>query len=187
MSSIFTPEQQDAVADMIARGGIGVLKTDTIYGIVASANDEAAVERVYAVRGRDAHKPCIVLIADQAQIWDQAAVRRYHAILEAQWPGKVSIILPAGTATPAHIHRGVQTVAYRLPADEWLRRLLERTGPLIAPSANPQGEVPAADIAQARAYFGEAVDFYVDGGPVTDNTPSQLLAVNDDGTVTRLR
>lgn len=186
MSRSFKPENYVDIAHLLAEGGIGVLRTDTIYGVVASAHDTAAVERLYRVRGRDSGKPIVVLIGDESQIWDSRITAEHHQMIERYWPGKVSIILPAGDATE-HIHRGFRSIAYRLPADQWLRQLLLLSGPLAAPSANPQGLPPAADVTEAQAYFGDSVDFYVNQGRVEDASPSQLLRLEDDGTITRLR
>lgn len=177
----------EEVIKSLADGGIGVLLTDTIYGVVASANDEGAVERVYEVRGRDRDKPCIVLIDNLDQIWDSEVPKIYDELINRYWPGKVSIVLPIGSKTPAHVHRGGDSVAFRMPADEELRSLLRRSGPLIAPSANTAGKPPAMNIEEAERYFGESVDFYVDSGECTDTTPSRLIEIDKTGTVKILR
>lgn len=186
MSHLFQAKDQKAVAALLTGGAVGVLRTDTLYGIVAPAANAEAVERLYKVRGRDPGKPVVVLIGDESHIWDTVISDGYRQLISRYWPGKVSIILPAGASTE-HIHRGYRSIAYRLPDDPWLRELLLQTGPLAAPSANPQGLPPAADIDEAQAYFGESVDFYVDQGRVEDATPSQLLRLEPDGTITRLR
>jgi tRNA threonylcarbamoyl adenosine modification protein (Sua5/YciO/YrdC/YwlC family) len=173
------------VIDLIKQGKIGIIRTDTIYGVVGQAAKEAAVERIFALKGRDETKPPIVLIHDMSAMYDQPS-SDMHQFVSSVWPGRVSVIVPSPHA-PAWISRGETTATYRVPADESLRKLLSRTGPLIAPSANPQSLSPATTIQEAVHYFGEQVDFYVDGGRVTDNTPSQLLRITDDGQVERLR
>jgi L-threonylcarbamoyladenylate synthase len=186
MTRILEPADLHEIALRLRRGEVGVLRTDTLYGIVADAHSAEAVERLYRVRGRDADKPVVVLIADESQIWDSRITADHRQLIHRYWPGPISIILPAGNAT-AHIHRGYTSIAYRLPANDWLRTLMRLTGPLAAPSANPQGLSPAADIEAAVGYFGEVVDFYVDQGRVENATPSQLLRVEADGSVLRLR
>lgn len=181
--------QRDAVeiSDILSRGGIGVLKTDTLYGIVASARSRAAVERVYRVRGRAPSKPCIVLLSDEQQLLVSPPTFA-KTVLASSWPGPVSIILPVDESVPEWLHRGTRTLAYRVPADEELRRLLEATGPLIAPSANPEAEPPARSISEAEHYFGKNVDFYVDSGiQPPDTPPSRLLRIYADGTTETLR
>lgn len=170
---------------ILATGGIGVLRTDTLYGVVAKADNEAAVQRVYDVKQRSAHKSPIVLIASYEQLFD-APSGIEKVVCDKYWPGKVSIIL-AATYAPLWLQRGNGSVAYRMPDDENLRKLLQITGSLIAPSANPEGCMPAKNIAEAKEYFGAVVDFYVDGGQAPDDTPSKLVRVMSDGSEEHLR
>lgn len=175
----------ESVTRTLNAGGVVVLRSDTLYGIVARADDENAVQRIYQLKERSQHKSPIVLISSTSQFYDEprGEVRK---LIESHWPGPVSIIVPA-TAAPAWISRDNGSVAYRLPDHSALRGLIEATGLLIAPSANPEGEEPARTIQQAIEYFGEDVDLYVDGGEVGDVAPSQLLRINTQGEVERLR
>ena len=172
-------------AALIKSGGIGVLATDTLYGLVASALNEKAVERVYSVRGRDSNKPCVVLISHLDDLRQFLGCRAYDVMLEKMWPGPVSVLLPCLAARFSYLERGTGEIAFRLPADEKLRHLILQTGPLIAPSANPQGMKPAESIEEARAYFGTAVDFYEDKGRKS-SLPSTLLRCKD-GALTIVR
>jgi L-threonylcarbamoyladenylate synthase len=174
----------DEIIRLLRGGAIGVIRTDTLYGIVGRASDEAAVRRIYDVKGRTPTKSPITLIDtpdDLFDSYDNATTRRLGEL----WPGKTSVILPS-THAPAWIVRGNASVAYRIPDDEKLRQLLRQTGPLAAPSANPEGEAPAMTVDEAKVYFGDTVDFYVDGGTVTDDSPSKLYRLQPDG-LERLR
>lgn len=182
--SVDTGNFDESIAKILNGGGVGILRTDTLYGLMARADNQAAVERVYAIKQRTATKSTIVLIASTEQLFDSYE-RATMSRLEQFWPGENSIILPSQQA-PAWLTRGNQSVAYRQPASIELRQLIERTGPLIAPSANPEGEPPASNILQAKAYFGTLVDFYVDSGDVGDTTPSRLYRLNQSG-IERLR
>ena len=89
---------------------------------------------------------------------------------------------------PAWLRHTDGSVGYRVPKDRTLRKLLEQTGPLVAPSANPQGLEPARTIDQAREYFGESIDCYLDGGEVpASQPPSQIFKIKTDGSIERLR
>lgn len=180
-SSVNDPE----IARLLTSGGVGVLRTDTLYGIVAQAGDEAAVRRVYALKGRDDDKSPIVLIADASQVFDELP-ESHREYVERVWPGPVSVIVPS-TNAPTWIRRGNDSVAYRVPGSDDLRKLLATTGPLIAPSANPQGMQPAMNVLEAKYYFGSGVDFYVNQGTVENPQPSQLVRLEPGGEVTRLR
>ena len=168
-------------------GGVGVLATDTVYGLVARAFDRIAVERVYALKGRASTKPCIILISDISDLKQFGVVvgDERERILARFWPGPVSMVLPVSDA-PEYLHRGTQTLAFRLPNDERLLALLKETGPLIAPSANPEGAPPATTIIEAKNYFGDAVDFYDDAGERA-GAPSTLISLDEDNAILVLR
>ncbi len=170
--------------DILLSGGIGVLATDTIYGVVGSALNQQTVERIYTVRKRHPDKPFIILIHDQSQL-EQFGVQLLPAqssYLSEVWPGPVSVILACSSPELAYLHRGTNGLAFRVPGKESLRSLLFTTGALVAPSANPEGEPPATTINQARDYFGESIDFYIDEGEVT-GTPSRLVDLRGDDPV----
>jgi len=96
--------------------------------------------------------------------------------------------VPAGESTPEWLPRAEDgTIAFRRPADEELVRLLRQTGPLLAPSANPQGELPALNIKEAKHYFKDEVDLYIDGGFAASRPPSRLVRPRADGTLEYLR
>lgn len=173
-----------SLARALAAGAVGVLPTDTLYGLVASAGNEAAVERIYRLKNRSPEKQLILLISSPEQMFDPPP-EFAAAVLSQVWPGKVSVILPS-QAAPAWLLRGGDSLAYRLPADAKLRALIKRTGPLVAPSANPESLPPALTAGQAEAYFGDQVDFYVDGGPAGEE-PSRLIRLRADGRQERLR
>lgn len=182
---VFQRVDSPEVASILMSGGIGIIRTDTIYGVVGRAGDERAVDRIYEVKGRDDTKSPIVLIDSLEQLFDETD-QQTTEFCRSVWPGKVSVIIPSEYA-PSWIKRGNHSVAYRMPDLDELRRLLRQVGPLAAPSANPEGQTPAMSIDEAARYFGSRVDFYVDGGIVEDNTPSKLMRLHQDGTVERLR
>jgi L-threonylcarbamoyladenylate synthase len=184
VTPVYSDNFDENIVLLLKKGGIGVIRTDTLYGIIASAGNEAAVERVFATKGRNSDKSPIVMIGSTDQLFDQVDESVLH-LLKDFWPGKNSVILPSHAA-PDWITRGNQSVAYRLPDNKALCEFIMQTGPIIAPSANPQGLQPAMTIKQAEKYFGDKVDFYVDGGAVADNTPSWLLKFGPSG-VERLR
>ncbi len=164
---------------------LAVLRTDTIYGLVARADSRSAVEKIFQLKQRDNDKPLIVLVASLQDIpgLTPQARRMYHQYSQAR---PTSMIVPA-TSQPTWLTRGLGSVAYRQPAAGPLRELINQVGPLVAPSANPQGLPPARTLAEAIDYFGEAVAVYVDGGTVPKNvSPSKLIRLDGD-TVTVIR
>lgn len=166
------------IVRILKDGGAGVMSTDTIYGIVGSALCKEAVERIYVLRKRNPNKPFIILIASLGDIRRFGILLSHQTkeILQHLWPGKVSVILPCNSNKFSYLHRGTKQLAFRLPQKNSLRTLLKKTGPLVAPSANIEGEPAAQTIKDARKYFGETVDFYVAGGKLV-SPPSTLVMI----------
>ena len=171
------------VIEILRHDGVAVMPTDTLYGVVASALSKKAVKRVYAVRGRDEHKPCIVLISSFAQLkaFGVVLTTDQKKFLDSVWPDKISVILPVTSKKWSYIHRDTQTIAFRMIGKRHknVYETLEKVGPLIAPSANPQGLQPAQTIALAKKYFGNTVDIYIDNGKKV-SLPSTLVQYLDN-------
>ncbi len=162
-------------------GGIAVVKTDTLYGIIARANDEQAVERVYDAKSRNPKKSCIILLADEQQAYGTFSLAAIKTV------GPTSILVDSPSA-PEWLRRESNEIAYRLPDVPWLREVIREVGPVIAPSANPEGMPPATTIDEAMTYFGDKVDIYIDEGEVpADTAPSRLIRHHADGTTDILR
>ncbi len=178
------------ITSIIKKGGVAVIKTDTLYGIVGLATDQHVVDRIYTIKKRDLLKPVVVLIHDLSEIEKLGIVlsEKFKDITKLHWPGKVSIIVSAPESVNLHyLHKGTGGVAFRVPDDSELRELLEETGPLVAPSANPEGLSPAKNIKEAMEYFGDAVDFYQDRGECTNEKPSKIIRVNESFDVEIIR
>ena len=168
------------VIEILRSVGVGVMPTDTLYGIVGSALKPDAVARIYKLRKRNLKKPMIVLISDMRQgTWDTFGIqlsKHERVILRKLWPNKLSVILPCRSKKFAYLHRGAKTLAFRHPKPKWLQNLLKKTGPLVAPSANWEGERPAKTIREAKRYFKNSVDFYLDRGRRAGK-PSTLVEI----------
>jgi len=160
-------------------GTIGVLPTDTVYGLVARAADPEAVIRLYDLKLRE-HKPGTIIAATIEQLVELGIKYRYLKAVEQFWPGAVSVIIPCANPELAYLHLGKQSLAVRIPGDSKLRELLAQTGPLLTSSANHPNEPTAVTTAQAEAYFGTKVDFYVDGGDLSAREPSTIIRIVDD-------
>lgn len=178
----------EEIRRVLGEGGVVVMPTDTIYGIVGKALNQDTVLRIYDIKKRAPEKPCIILISDISELekFSIYLSLEQKEILLKYWPGPVSIILDCPLEDFSYLHRGTKTLAFRLPAQDSLKALLSEVGPLIAPSANPEGVPPAEDIEQAQNYFDDSVDFYLDIGKITGK-PSKLIRLHTDGTESILR
>jgi L-threonylcarbamoyladenylate synthase len=190
----------NAINQLQEPSAIGVIPTDTVYGVVARAGDQVAVARLYQLKGRESStssegsnqssdkadkpsrpgKPGTIIAADLKQLETLGLKHRYLTAVEQFWPGAVSVVIPASDPALRYLHQGKQALAVRIPDHPELQKLLERTGPLLTSSANHPDKPPATTIQQARVYFGNGVDFYVDGGDLSDHQPSTIIRVVDD-------
>jgi len=161
---------------LIREGKIGVLPTDTIYGIHASIFHPEAVEKIYKVRKRDQNKPFVVLVSslEDLNLLKIKLDTKTKNFLDKVWPGKISVILPVKHELFSYLHRGKNSLAIRMPDNPELHALLVETGPMVSTSVNPQGKKPATTIQEAEGYFGDKMDFYVDAGQL-ESEPSTLV------------
>lgn len=178
MHQTFTFLIDQKLINMLNAGAVGVLPTDTVYGLVCQAADETAVKRLYSLKKRS-DKPGTVITASADQLIELGFKARYVKAVAHFWPGPLSIVLPCGDEL-AHLHLGRHSLAARVVADKELANLLKQTGALLTTSANHPGEPPATTIEQAKEYFGEKVEFYVDGGDLGGRQPSTVIRIIDD-------
>lgn len=168
----------EAIQKLIQLGAVGILPTDTVYGLVACASDPGAIKRLYDLKLREG-KPGTIIAASIDQLVDLGLKARYLKAVEQFWPGAVSVIIPCGPEL-TYLHEGKFSLAVRIPGDEHLRKCLEQIGPLLTSSANHPGKPPANTIAEAREYFKDKVDFYIDGGDLSSHQPSTIIRIVDD-------
>ena len=176
------------IVKLLQEGKVGVIPTDTIYGIVGSALDEKVVEKIYLLRKRNSDKPFIILISQLSDL-EQCGIQLTQAqkdFLTKHWPNPLSVALPVTSEKFRYLHRGKKSLAFRMPKDEKLLELLKETGPLVAPSTNFEGEKYAETIKEAKKYFGKKVDLYLDGGRIKSKV-STLVNLSKDGIPTILR
>ncbi|OGZ42501.1 MAG: threonylcarbamoyl-AMP synthase [Candidatus Ryanbacteria bacterium RIFCSPHIGHO2_02_FULL_45_43] len=168
------------VERILRRGGVGIFPTDTLYGLIGSAFSKKAVRRIYQLRKRNFKKPLIILISKRKDLglFGVHPDKQTRTVLDALWPGKVSVILPCNVKRFFYLHRATNTLAFRLPRKKALLKLMNKIGPIVAPSANPQGKAPAVTAQKAFGYFGDRVDFYLNGGTLKSK-PSTLVAVRN--------
>lgn len=178
MSLAVTNLDDKALADALLNGKVGVLPTDTVYGLACRAADESAVGKLYFLKSRSA-KPGTIIASSLEQLVGLGLKARYLKSVNHYWPGPVSIIIPSTFELP-HLHLGVGSLAVRVVEDKSLVNLMQITGPLLTTSANLPGQSEAKNIAEAKAYFGDAIDFYVDGGELSGRLPSTLIRIVDD-------
>lgn len=170
--SYSTNSFDNKIIELIKKGAVGLLPTDTIYGLSAAALNIKAIEKVRNLKGRDVNKPFIVIIASVSQL-EQLGIKKDQAAATLKyWPAPLSIIFESRDI-PTWLQQGTSSLAVRMPDDDELQDLIRKTGPIVSTSANLQGQEPAQNVGKAKNYFGRKLDFYVDKGDLSGE-PSTL-------------
>lgn len=182
----FRPADAAAVARATAAlraGELVVFPTETFYGIAADALSPAAIERIYAIKGREPGKPIALIAADSASAFAlaRAVPEAARRLAEIFWPGPLTLVLPAREGLPEGIV-GPDGVGVRVSPHPIAQALAAGLrSPITATSANLSGEPPAATIEAARASLGERIGIYLDGGRLRGGEPSTVVAFDSDG------
>lgn len=168
---------------VLKKGGAIIAPTDTLYGILARAEDKKAVENVYKIKGRDENKPFIILITgikdlNKFKIEHSDILQNVRMFSKGK---KVSFILSCKYPEFKYLHRGTNSLAFRIVSkrNRNLFNLIKNVGPLVAPSANPQGLNPSKIIKQAKDYFGNKIELYINVGK-RDARPSTIISFVDN-------
>ena len=157
---------EEAVA-AIRAGLVVVIPTDTVYGLAGDPSNPAAIERIYAIKGRPPHLELNLLadaISQLEGLVEMDAVAR--SLAGAFWPGPLSLVCPVGPRRLA-IPRTGATLMVRVPGHPLLKRLLAETGPVASTSANRHGLPAASTAPEAEAALGTEIAGILDGGPST--------------------
>jgi L-threonylcarbamoyladenylate synthase len=161
----------------IGRGELVVLPTDTVYGLAADAFSANAVQKLLDAKGRTRQMPPPVLVAGIATL--RALVAEVpppvEQLVEAFWPGGLTIVLPAQPSLSWDLGETRGTVAVRMPAHRIALELLEETGPLAVSSANLTGKAAAITAEDAQDMLGESVAVYLGDGMSTDGIASTII------------
>jgi L-threonylcarbamoyladenylate synthase len=155
-------EVLDELADVLRSGGVALLPTDTIYGLHAIAANQQAVDRIAAMKERPSEKAFVVIAASVEQL--ESIGVTVPDVLRNTWPAPLTAIL----------HSGETTVAARVPDLDWLRSLLDRTGPLVSTSANRSGEAPITSPEMLDPAMKNRLDALLDQG-IHDGNPSTIV------------
>jgi L-threonylcarbamoyladenylate synthase len=160
----------------IGRGELVVIPTDTVYGVAADAFQPAAIARLLEAKGRDRSAPPPVLIPGIPTLDALAdgVPEEVRKLVDAFWPGGLTVILPFRTSLAWDIGETRGTVALRMPNNAIALDLLSETGPLAVSSANLTGEPAALTAIDAKRMLGDAVSVYLDAGPAGAGYPEDL-------------
>lgn len=182
MTALVAADVERALS-VVRAGGLVAMPTETVYGLAADASQEAAVRRIFAAKGRPADHPVIVHIAsgDDVGTWAARVPDSAATLIEACWPGPLTLLLPRAAAVLDVVTGGRDTVGIRVPAHPLTTLLLQRlAGGLAAPSANRFGHVSPTTPAHVMADLGDAIDMVLDGGPCPVGVESTIVDCSVD-------
>lgn len=172
----------EVAAGAVRRGELVVLPTDTVYGIGTDAFSPEAVAALLRAKGRDRGTPVPVLVGSPrtlpgiaTELSDTAS-----ALVEAFWPGALTIVCRAQPSLQWDLGETEGTVAVRMPLHPVAIELLTQTGPMAVSSANRSGSPPAGTVDEAVEQLGDQVQVYLDAGPSGDPVPSTIVDVTAD-------
>ncbi|MFJ8814187.1 L-threonylcarbamoyladenylate synthase [Amycolatopsis thermoflava] len=171
-----------AAASAVRSGRLVVLPTDTVYGIGADAFDSAAVRALLRAKNRGPDLPVGVLVGSWSTV-DGLVLGvppQARALIEAFWPGDLSIVLPHAPSLRWDLGTTRGTVMLRMPLHPVALELLRDVGPMAVSSANVSGRSPASSVEEAQEQLGESVSVYLDGGPSGEPVPSSIVDLTGD-------
>ena len=171
----------------LQRGDLVVLPTDTVYGVAADAFSPSAVERLLAAKGRGRDMPVPVLVGDVRGLHGLAAdvTEQMQALVDAHWPGPLTIIVPAAPSLAWDLGETRGTVAVRMPQHPVALDVLSSTGPLAVSSANRTGHPAPATADEAERQLGAAVSVYLEAGSSGEAVASTIVDLTGERPVVR--
>ena len=170
-------------SDILRSGGLVAIPTETVYGLGANAFDKDACLKIFAAKGRPADNPLIVHIAHKEQLSDIVAEVNENAkkLMDAFWPGPLTIVMKKGDKIPYEVSAGLETVAVRMPSHKVAYNLLDMCGlPVAAPSANTSGKPSPTTAKHVFDDMNGRIDAIIDGGSCTVGLESTVIDVTED-------
>jgi L-threonylcarbamoyladenylate synthase len=188
-----TDEQIDLIVDYLKRGQVIAYPTDTIYGLGCDAGNAVAVEKIKKIKGGREDKPFIALISDfkmlkeycevnaeQLEYLEKVWVNPPYPPLEGGRIRPVTVILESQGNLPHELTGGLESLAVRLPANDFLVKIISKCGfPVVSTSLNKTGQPPLSSVQNLEKHFKALPDLAVDAGAIAGGKPSKLIDLRD--------
>jgi L-threonylcarbamoyladenylate synthase len=181
MEKTISPSELAGAAELIRSGELVAFPTETVYGLGANALDPAAIEKIYAAKGRPPSSPLIVHVSsiEMARGLVREWPERAEKLARQFWPGPLTLVLPKQPHVPDRLTAGLDTVGVRMPANEIAQALIREAGvPIAAPSANRFTELSPTTAQHVRDGLGDGVAMVLDGGPSSVGIESTVLSLS---------
>lgn len=177
------PAAMARAASRIRMGEVIAIPTDTFYGLAANPFDRAAVERVFAIKGRAETMPLLLLLdsVERARELAKELPPSFYRLAERFWPGPLTIVVAASAKVPARVTGETGQIGLRLPAAAIPRELVKQAGvPVTGTSANRTGETECSSALEVERSLGESLALILDGGVSRAIRPSTVVSVRAD-------
>jgi len=163
-------------ARIILSGGVIAYPTEAVYGLGCLPYDYSAVERILKIKNRPVDKGLILVAANVEQlaayvVFPDEIIRQR---VLSTWPGPVTWVLPARLEVPDWLRGRHNTIAVRVSNHDAIRKLCEKTGPLVSTSANPANRPPAISALKVRDYFGQSLDYILQASIGSNRRPTEI-------------
>lgn len=167
-------------AEILLRGDVVAIPTETVYGLAACLNQPKAIEKIFKIKGRPSNNPLIIHVShvDGISGLTQSLPNEVYRLAEAFWPGALTLVLPANEKVPLMARAGLPTAAFRIPNHEITHELLKMVGPIVAPSANLSGRPSATKPEHVEEDFGEDLAV-LEGGSCQKGVESTILGMSE--------
>lgn len=165
--------------EILKKGGVAIVPTDTVYGLICDGMDESAKRRIYDIKGRDENKPLIGFVdtIDKVKIFAEVPPEKEN-LLKRNWPGAKTYILTAKREISL-ITAETGKIAFRIPDHGFLLKLLKGFDIVASTSANFSGEKAPSSIEEIPDALKEKVDIIIDGGSVCGK-PSEIWDITEE-------
>jgi L-threonylcarbamoyladenylate synthase len=173
-----------AGVEAISKGGVVAFPTETYYGLAVDPFNQQALRRLFAIKKRNQAKPILILIREESQLelLTSETPSLFRPLMQAFWPGALTLVFPCRPQVPALITGGTQTVGVRISSHPIAASLVNCVGgPITATSANISGFPAAVTAQEVREQLGRDVDIILDGGPTPGGSGSTIVSQEEGG------
>jgi len=185
----------DLIVDYLKRGLVIAYPTDTVYGLGCDANNAEAIKKINKIKEEKTNKPLLVLISDFKMLqkycfFNQEQERYLHDVWPAcaGGPGPVTVILKRKPILPVELTGGQNSLAVRLPDNDFLIKIISEAGfPIVSTSLNKKGEKPFTNVENLEKHFKYLPDLVINAGECERTKPSRLVDIRDINNIKVIR
>lgn len=181
MTEVLFSHEIETAAKHLLSGDLVAFPTETVYGLGACAFQEEAIAKIFQVKGRPSDNPLIIHLSnlDQLSLVARDIPEEFYLLYKAFCPGALTLVLPKHPNVPSIACGGQNSVAVRFPSHPIAKALIERAGPLVAPSANISGKPSATALNHVLEDFSHKITAVIDGGATSIGIESTVLSLLD--------